>query len=155
MKTLSILFLVFCWILTADAAEIKYTFQTLDITALGQQWHNPIDINDKGQVIVQARVNEHNVEILYDSVNRCIARIITFDSGPPEIDEINLNSINSKGQIVGGCSINLGFKSVGFIRQTDGSFTLIDVPGADGTFAYDISDDGKVIGQFFGPFDPD
>jgi hypothetical protein len=36
----------------------------------------------------------------------------------------------------------------GFVLDTDGSFTAIDVPGASGTFAYGINDSGQIVGYF-------
>jgi len=56
------------------------------------------------------------------------------------------NGINDTGQIVGQFGDATGFH--GFLRNTDGSFTTIDVPGASGTFAQGINNTGQIVGQF-------
>src|SRR5215469_6023323 len=56
----------------------------------------------------------------------------------------NLNS----GVIV-GYYIDAKNVSHGFIRSRHGKYTTIDVPGAAGTQAFGINDEGKVVGWSF------
>ena len=72
--------------------------------------------------------------------------------------------INNKGQIAGGVFCDFFFDLTlfqpgcqpfqianhGFIRQTDGSFTFIDYPGAANTILTGINDHGEIIGYTWG-----
>lgn len=55
--------------------------------------------------------------------------------------------INTKGQIVGTCSIPGPTR--GFILNPDGSFRFLAVPGASSTFLAGINDDGEVAGTYY------
>jgi uncharacterized membrane protein len=57
--------------------------------------------------------------------------------------------INDAGQIVG---FFVGPGEHGFLLDTGGSFTQIDVPGARSTEAFGINDAGQIVGSFFGFF---
>ena len=58
-----------------------------------------------------------------------------------------IRGINNLGQVVGDY-IDLSGRDHGFIRYPDGSFSPIDFPGAQATFAEDIDDDGDVVGGY-------
>ncbi len=72
--------------------------------------------------------------------------------------------INNNGQIAGGAFCDFYFDpspfglgcqpfeiaTNGFIRQTDGSFTFIDYPGAQNTILTGINDHGEIIGYTWG-----
>ena len=81
------------------------------------------------------------------------SQITTFDpqgagtaAGQGTFPQQNLNS----GTIV-GYYVDADAVAHGFIRTVDGSYTIIDVPGAAGTQAYGINDKGTVVGWWFEP----
>ena len=57
---------------------------------------------------------------------------------------IRIVGINDAGQIVGSFANPAG-RDHGFL-DSGGTFTAIDVPGADYTFAYGINDGGQIVG---------
>jgi hypothetical protein len=65
-----------------------------------------------------------------------------FDTGP--------EAINNKGQIAGSCLIlnNGSGHSHGFVRDVDGTITLVDVPGATDTGIAGIDSKGEVVGYY-------
>jgi len=59
------------------------------------------------------------------------------------------SGINDEGQIVGGFNAPPGLpQSRGFLRDTNGSLTPIDVPGATSTTASGINNAGQIVGSF-------
>ena len=54
--------------------------------------------------------------------------------------------INNRGQIVGYYDDAGGVH--GFLRQRDGSYSGVDVPGAKGTEAFEINDRGQIVGIY-------
>jgi len=78
-------------------------------------------------------------------------QITTFDppgagtaAGQGTFPQQNLNSGAIVGYYVDGNSV-----AHGFIRSAHGKYTTIDVPGAAGTQAYGINDEGTAIGWWF------
>jgi uncharacterized membrane protein len=123
-------------------------------------------INDLGQTVGTT----HNTE--YGWV-RDPDGTITFFKYSCSLSPLNLcglssedvaYGINNLGQIVGseGLDVNCTFVSGvcpaigyppanGYIRQPDGSFTVVDYPGALRTALTGINDQGQVVGYFEGP----
>lgn len=54
-------------------------------------------------------------------------------------------TINASGEIAGSY-FEANFVTHGFIRDSAGNFTTLDVPGATNTFASAINDAGEVVG---------
>jgi probable HAF family extracellular repeat protein len=73
-------------------------------------------------------------------------RVTKFDA-PTAVTETGPNSINNRGQIVGGYK-EAGNATHGFLRDRAGRFTTIDVPGAKGTGIYRINDRGQLVGRY-------
>jgi probable HAF family extracellular repeat protein len=73
-------------------------------------------------------------------------RVTKFDA-PTAVTETGPNSINNRGQIVGGYK-EAGNATHGFLRDRAGRFTTIDVPGAKGTGIYRINDRGQIVGRY-------
>ncbi len=55
--------------------------------------------------------------------------------------------INNFG-IVGGLYTDANSQNHGYLRKPNGSFVIIDVPGATGTVVQDISDLGWIVGRY-------
>jgi probable HAF family extracellular repeat protein len=56
--------------------------------------------------------------------------------------------INNNGQITGGYFFEPGGAVRGFLREADGRFSQIDVPGAADTQPFDINDLGQIVGTY-------
>jgi probable HAF family extracellular repeat protein len=52
--------------------------------------------------------------------------------------------INNLGDVVGTAGLH------GFLRTADGTFVVLDVPGSPRTFAFDINDNGQIVGTSLG-----
>lgn len=134
---------------SANAAEIPYTFVTLDtavpdhpgVTAF------PDDINDDGIVISNLLVSAlDNVTVLSNPLN---ARANKFKNVPMTFScgDGYATSINDKGQITGQCP------GGAFIRQKNGAITILAALGTD-AWGFGISSDGYVAGQYCAPNGP-
>ena len=68
----------------------------------------------------------------------------------PNADDTGPEAINDKGQIAGSCQIvNNGIgHSHGFVRDVDGTITLVEVPGATDTGIAGIESKGEVVGYY-------
>ena len=78
--------------------------------------------------------------------------VITF-SVPGSQSETEASGINDAGQIVGTFitpppPTGGAAQRHGFLRDTSGSFTTIDVPGANQTLAGGINNTGQIVGSF-------
>jgi probable HAF family extracellular repeat protein len=60
---------------------------------------------------------------------------------------ISPNGINNLGEIVGSFTDDNNVLH-GFLRSDDGTFTVIDIPGAINTSAWGINDDDAIVGRF-------
>jgi len=69
-----------------------------------------------------------------------------------ETDSTTISAINNVGHVVGSCTdgVSPNQRIVGFVRDRHGNVTLLNVPGADSTFAFGINDLGHVVGQYGG-----
>lgn len=146
---------------TVFAADAVYDFATIDIGVPGQpgQFAFPGDINSKGTIVTNIRVDDLSAALVVDSVkakNRK-PKTATFSCMGAASGDTWASSINDGGQITGGCvdSPSAPGKQFGFVRDKKGNPILLDFPGADGTAAFGISNNGKVTGQFYGPLRSD
>jgi uncharacterized membrane protein len=146
---------------TAFAESIPYEFTTVDIPIPGQpdQTSFPEDINNDGVILTNIRINNLTEALIFDPSNRKPKKFktATFSCTGVPFADTSAWSINDKGQIVGYCvdAPSAPSKQFGFVRKRDGSHILLDFPGADGTGAFGISSDGEVVGQYYGPLDPE
>jgi len=130
-------------VVDAQTVKLPYKFKVVDIRGL-QDINNKADLvadllePDGGGVVFTQKQKLHGTQF------GCNA---AFDFTSPV-------RINNHGDIVGSCETAPGDPSnklVGFIRDKNGHFTFLDVPGADGTEAFGINDRGAVVGQYFIP----
>lgn len=139
---------------SVSAESIPYEFSTVDIPIPGQPERIafPEDINDKGHILTNVRINNLAEALIARRSDKKIKTAIFSCTGLPFADT-SAWSINNKGQIVGYCTDapSAPSKQYGFIRNRDGSYSLLDFPGADGTGAFGINERGQVVGQFYGP----
>jgi hypothetical protein len=147
---------VLLWLSTASAAELPYTFETLDIEIPGQSalFRVPIDINDQGRVLTYIRTAEG----IGQAVVSPASKVARFKDQPwafvscngPDTYGISLIDNIVVGLCVEGPTQAL-WKQFGFVKPLNGQIQLIDFPGADSTMATGISADGKLVGNFAGP----
>jgi probable HAF family extracellular repeat protein len=64
---------------------------------------------------------------------------------PGALDTV-VNGINEVGQLAGVWGDLT--TSHGFVREADGTFHTVDVPGSDSTSAFDINTRGHIVGEF-------
>src|SRR5262249_8413416 len=73
-------------------------------------------------------------------------QLTVFDPVGPASDS-EATAINNRGDIVGDYSHEDGLPH-GYVRHADGTFTLVDFPGASDTIPSDINDRGVIVGEF-------
>jgi hypothetical protein len=144
----------------ALADSILYTFSTVDIPIPGRAGLSaiPDDINDKGELLTNIRVNNLSEALIAKPVKRGYTNFetTTFScTGVPFADTAAF-SINKTGQIVGYCvdAPSAPSKQFGFISNRTVDHILLDFPGADGTAAFGINGYGQVVGQYYNPLIP-
>ena len=157
MKPIFSLFIgIVAWLVgaMAFAKSIPYDFTTVDIPVSGEpnRIAIPTDLNDNGQLMTNITINDLTEALIVKRTGRKSQSASFSCTGIPYADTW-ASSINDKGQIVGYCTDvpSAPSKQYGFVRNRDGSFILLDFPGADGTAAFGINDRGQVVGQFYGP----
>jgi hypothetical protein len=114
----------------------------------------PEDINDDGVILTNFFSNGSSA-LIADPVKR---KNINFKTTPFNCTDLPFAdttafSINDKQQIAGYCvdAPSAPSKQFGFVRNRNGSHVLLDYPGADGTTAFGINDQGEVVGQYYNP----
>jgi len=106
------------------------------------------DVQDNGRVLVGTAISD-------SAINGFISRRfgeIELISHPDLPDHCTgIRGMNERGDIVGSVAIDDCFppfnNSRGFLLR-DGEFTPIHFPGAQGTDAWDINDDGVIVGRY-------
>lgn len=149
---------------SAFAASAAYNFTTLDIAVPGQPnlIAFPDDLNDKGEILANIRTNNLSQALIVQKppTTKSKAKFSgtsLFSCTGIAFADTSASSINRSGEIAGSCADapSAPSKVFGFVRYKDGSHVLLDFPGSDGTMAFGLSDDGKVVGQFYGPLRTD
>jgi len=171
MKALlvSTLTLAVVWSTPAFGQDAPYKFKTADIpirfSFLGQTRDDIlrfVDVNNQGVVIGNTFVGDgFEADIKHGKKHSGAGLIIDANNQLSELrcpgdrletDSTWLAAINNVNQIVGSCTdgVSPNQRSVGFVRDPSGRFTLLTFPGADGTMAFGINDRGDVVGQYWG-----
>jgi uncharacterized membrane protein len=149
----------------AFGADLPYSFVTLDVVCppgVPNCVAFPDDVNDDGAILSNIQVNNLTEALIATPIN---PKGNKFKRTPPPMfsctgipfADTAAYSINASRQIAGGCADapSAPSKLYGFVRNQNGDHILLDFPGADGTTAYGISDNGRVTGQFAGPLRTD
>ena len=98
-------------------------------------------INSKGQIVGSYLDSAHNS---HGFLRMADGTITSFDA-PGAFGVTSPSAINSEGQIVGRTKFS------GFLRNEDGTFTVIAVPGASLTRPNAINSEGQVVGSYLAP----
>src|SRR5262249_28315679 len=131
----------------------QYTFMTVDIprtvTFNGEIRHDIVrlsDINTRGDMVGSDFAYDGFVVTPAMQVLQLQCPGVRFDNYNPAAVIIN------HGAVVGSCTIGTfpTARTVGFVRAPNGTVTLLDFPGADGTTAWGLNDLGDVVGQYWG-----
>src|SRR6266567_4404466 len=130
----------------SHAADIAYKFEILDIplrvTFLGEQRDEIVlltDIDDKGRMVGNDSTGEGYFVGIKDKAHKILCPGDQTDN-----ESTAVYAINNAGQAVGSCTDG------GFVRDRNGTITILNFPGADGTVALGINDLGNVVGQYWG-----
>jgi hypothetical protein len=111
------------------------------IIAQGASYTGPSGINNRGQivgVVVDTEGRKHGL-LLDEGVFTII------DVDVPDAAGTQLLRINDRRQMVGAYGDADG-ATHGFLREKDGDFTTIDLPGASATLPFGINDRGRIVG---------
>src|SRR4030095_3049974 len=153
MFKLTILFVL--WLSTAGAAELPYTFETLDLAVPDRSerfW--PVDINDHGRVLTNIFENNLTQAVVTPGMNKRHEfkdKPWKFVSCSDPSDTVGVALIDN---VVLGACVEPGplTKQFGFLKPLNGGqLQLVAFPGADSTMATGRSGDGKLVGNFAGP----
>lgn len=149
---------VVCCAVTASAAlaqtTIPYQFTTVDlpleIPFLGQLRPDIVrftDLNSAETLIGVDFAQDGFVVTLPQTVEEIIC-----PGDTREDDNTTVAAISNGGDIVGNCTgTGTGPRATAaFLRTADGTITLLQFPGADGTLAFGVNDAGQIVGQYFG-----
>jgi len=109
----------------------------IQIDVPGTSTENARGINDSGQIVGTAGGN------WFGFLRDIDGTYTEFNLFP---DPAEPYAINNSGQVVGQSST--GPYSHGFLRETDGTMIIIDVPGASYTFIRGINDAGQMVGLY-------
>jgi len=146
---------------TASAESIPYEFTTVDIPIPGQSDRTafPDDINDKGVILTNVRIDNLAEALIADPVTRKDTKFetSTFSCTGVAFADTSASSINDKGQIAGYCADapRAPSRLFGFVRYRNGNHILLDFPGADHTLAFGINDRNQVVGHYYNPLIPE
>ena len=119
---------------------------TVPSTPDGQTGTGTLGINDRGQVV---GVYESPDRVVHHFVRDRKGRFTTI-ADPPGVKTDRLSyettDINNRGQIVGFYNDDQGSTTSGFLREENGRFRPIAVPGAQVTGPFRINDRGQIVG---------
>jgi hypothetical protein len=105
---------------------------------------SPIDINDLGE-IVGDYLDSSGV---YHGFELSDKKFTTIDVPFAGAAGTNADAINNSGEIVGSWSdsgVTQGFTLI------DGTYTSLNYPGADYTFAFDVNNEGDIVDSYASP----
>jgi uncharacterized membrane protein len=160
-KLLSIIVCLGAWltiVTTTFAASADYEFATMEIPIPRQPggFTYPRDLNDHGEPLANIRMNNLTQALIVIMNRRQVkSSSSTFSCTGLAFADTVASAVNDKGQIVGSCtdSPKAPSKQYGFVRDRNGKHVLLDFPGSVGTAAFGINNDGKVVGQYYGPLE--
>jgi len=143
------------WRLVGDAFGFAHGFVrtapgvVIEFDVPGSVMTRPMSINDVGYMAGTYMAD------LFVSPPRAFIRsplgaFTTFDAPPgcSFLDDTLRLYINIRNDIAGGCTTD-DFHSAGFIRNHDGTITMLSVPGASDTGVQGFTQDGTVVGFYY------
>lgn len=153
MKRLSMFGMLFSGFLSGLAlvgvsygASAAYKFTTRDIPLrfefLGEAREDIVrftDINKKGEIVGN---NFAGDGFFIDRKHKVSE--IRCPGDQTDNHSTVVSAINNVGQVVGSCTDGA------FVRDRNGTITVLNFPGAEGTVASGINDMGHVVGQYWG-----
>jgi hypothetical protein len=129
--------------------EISYTIELID----AEMW-GPIDINNKGEVLIERQLVE-GASPAPLIIKKNSKETAAFEC-PGTTNDTDGEGINNHGDIVGHCGHDARapglFAFIG--NPKTGSLTLLAYPGAQTTWGYGINDFGQVVGFYANPIEP-
>jgi probable HAF family extracellular repeat protein len=99
----------------------------------------PLDINNRGQIIVDSYGGGQSGSFLVDGGN-----VQWLEGLPGEADALHAIAINERGVILGNTRLAAGTRAV--LREDGALMNLGVVAGATASFAYDLNDRNQVVG---------
>ena len=111
------------------------------------QGTSPVGISQDGTI---AGVYVDASDVPHGFVRLANGQITEFDL-PGKLTQIEVVGTNARGQIVGSARTGFGTRNEryhGWLRNRNGIFTGIDVPGATATVVHGINDNGEIVGEF-------
>jgi len=143
MKTLAATLIAAALALPAAAASPAYRYRTVDYPAAAST--QLFALNDHRQIVG----SELGADGIWHALFDAGSGLAPIDLTPlgPGITHSFAFSINTQADIAGTFKNAVGYH--GFVRHADGTFEVIDYPGAHDTQDYGINDAGEVIGLYF------
>ena len=126
----------------AEDKTSSVTFTTIDPPGSNGVFTNPIDINDRGEIV--GLYNSAPDARRHGFLRSEDGEYTTIDF--PGSSATNADGINPRGDIVGHAFVN--GRRHGYLRNRSGQFTQIDFPGAKATLALGISPRGDIVGMY-------
>src|SRR5262249_21247121 len=133
------------FLVDADSTGNLTNFTTIDPT--GSTFTQPTSINASGEIVGWY----HDAGNSFHGFIDIGGNITTFDAPGSNITFTEALSVNDSGQIVGVYNDADGHQH-GFLRESNGTFITIDVPGSLGplgsTMPASINDSGQIVGTY-------
>jgi uncharacterized membrane protein len=143
MKTLAATLIAAALALPAAAASPDYRYRTLDYPAGSDT--QLFALNDHRQIVGSELGADGFWHALFDDGSGLAP--IDLSALGAGITHSFAFSVNTQADIAGTFKNAVGYH--GFVRHADGTFEVIDYPGAHDTQDYGINDLGEVIGLYF------
>jgi probable HAF family extracellular repeat protein len=108
-------------------------------------------INDLGQIVGDALYDNGEDIYTHDGFLYSGGSFTTIDAPDARqfYGDTYPRGINNAGQIVGYFDGGGGPGEHGYLLDTDGSYTTIDLPGSTDTWVYGINNVGQIVGTFY------
>ena len=141
------------------AAPPSYAFVTVDITVPGRPSivAIPKDINDDGVIVSNIVSTSWGGEAVVANPTkrqRAPYETVPFNCAGIPLADATAFAINDKFDVAGYCVSEPNDSRIsGFVRDRNGKRVLLNFPGADHTYAFGISSDRQVVGQYYTPLE--
>jgi uncharacterized membrane protein len=136
-------------LLTISLGTVALSFKTIDVKAgaLSVTGTAAQGINDRGDVVGFLTLDKDSKGHAY-MVRKGVVTFLKAPGTLGVVNETTPRAINASGDIVGELSLADG-SAHGFLRDHQGKWTSLDVPGAEGaTLAFGINGQGEIVGAY-------